>query len=195
MRRREMMTAGGVTLAGLGVLAGFAIGSGQNNPATVASRTQPVEVRTQIIRKTVHVYRRPKPHHAPGGGGRGSSPGSRGSIGAGGVPVAARTRSSGSHVAASVVAGSAPPPVRTHSSGSSAPVRHSTRVSHPVRTSSSGTHHSSGSSHPVTSHPVKTRTSGGASRPSSGASKPVKTRSSGGHGDGGDGGDGGGHDN
>ena len=195
MRRNEMMTAGGVTLAGLGVLAGFAIGSGQTTPATVASRTQPVEVRTQIIRKTVHVYRRPKPHHATGGGnggGRGSSPGSRGPIGAGEASLAARTRSSGSHVAASVVAGSAPPPVRTHSSGSSAPVHHSTRASHPVRTSSSGTHHSSGSTHPVASHPVKTRTSGGA--PSSGASKPVKTRSSssGGHGDGGDGG---GHDN
>jgi hypothetical protein len=193
MRRNEMMTAGGVTLAGLGVLAGFAIGSGQNTPATVASRTQPVEVRTQIIRKTVHVYRRPKPNHARGGGGRGgSSPGSHGSIGAGGVSVAARTRSSGSHMAASVVAGSAPPPVRTHSSGSSAPVRHTTRVSHPVRTSSSGTHHSSGSTHPVASHPVKTRTSGGASHPSSGSPAPVKTRSSGGHGDGGDGG---GHDN
>lgn len=192
MRRNEMMTAGGVTLAGLGVLAGFAIGSGQNNPATLASRTQPVEVRTQIIRKTVHVYRRPKPHHAPGGGGGGgSSPGSRGSIGAGGVSVAARTRSSGSHVAASVVAGSAPPPVRTHSSGSAAPVHHSTHVSHPVRTSSSGTHHSSGSTHPVASHPVSTRTSG-ASHPSSGSAAPVKTRTSGGHGDGGDGG---GHDN
>jgi hypothetical protein len=190
MRRNEMMTAGGVTLAGLGVLAGFAIGSGQKNPATVASRTQPVEVRTQIIRKTVHVYRRPKPHHATGGGGRGSSPGSRGFIGAGGVSVAARTRSSGSHVAASVVAGSAPP-VRTHSSGSSAPVHHSTHVSHPVRTSSSGTHYFSGSSHPVASHPVSTRTSG-ASHPSSGSAAPVKTRSSGGHGDGGDGG---GHDN
>jgi hypothetical protein len=193
MRRNEMMTAGGVTLAGLGVLAGFAIGSGQNTPATVASRTQPVEVRTQIIRKTVHVYRRPKPHRAAGGGGgRGdSSPGSRGPLGAGGVSVAARTRSSGSHVSASVVAGSAPPPVRTHSSGSSAPVHRATRVSHPVRTSSSGTHHSSGNTHPVATHPVKTRTSG-ASHPSSGSPAPVKTRSSGGHGDGGDGG---GHDN
>jgi hypothetical protein len=187
MRRNEMMTAGGVTLAGLGVLAGFAIGSGQNNPATVASRTQPVEVRTQIIRKTVHVYRRPKPQHATGGrGGRGgSSPGSRGPIGTGGVSVAARTRSSGSHVAASLVAGSAPPPVRTHSSGVSAPVHNVTHISHPVRTSSSGTHHSSGSARPVASHPVKTRASGGASHPSSGSAAPVKTRSSGGHGDGG----------
>ncbi len=167
MRRTEMMTAGGVTLAGLGLLAGLAIGSGDGNPATVAARPQPVEVRTQIIRKTVHVYRRPKPHHAAGGG----SPGLHRSAGAGAVAVgaSARTRSSGSHVAGSVAAGSAPAAVRTHSSGASAPVHSSAPAS----------------------HPVSTRTSG-ASHPSSGSAAPVKTRSSG---HGGDGGDGGGHDN
>ena len=189
MRRTEMMTAGGVTLAGLGLLAGLAIGSGDGNPATVAARPQPVEVRTQIIRKTVHVYRRPKPHHAAGAGG---SPGSHRSAAAGAVAVggSARTRASGSHGTGRVVAGSAPAAVRTHSSGASAPVHSSAPARHPVRTSSSGTRHSSGGTHPA-SHPVSTRTSG-ASHPSSGSAAPVKTRSSG---HGGDGGDGGGHDN
>ena len=65
MRRMEMMTAGGVTLAGLGALVGLAIGSGDGGQKLVAQRTQPVEVRTEIIRKTVNVYRREHPHHAP----------------------------------------------------------------------------------------------------------------------------------
>ena len=64
MRRREMMTAGGVTLAGLGVLVGLAVGSSENGQQLIAQRTQPVEVRTEIIRKTVNVYRRAHPHHA-----------------------------------------------------------------------------------------------------------------------------------
>jgi hypothetical protein len=170
MRRTEIMTAGGVTLAGLGVLAGLAIGSGEGNPATVASRTQPIEVRTEVIRKTVHVYRREHPHRVAGGGG--SFPGSHGSHGSG-VGVAAsgmaRTRASGAAVAGRTAVGSAPATVRTHSSGSSSPVRSSAPASHPVRTASSGANH-----------------------PSSGSVAPVKTRSSG-HGDGGDGG--GGHDN
>ena len=32
MGRREMMSAGGVTLAGLGVLVGLAVGSGEGGP-------------------------------------------------------------------------------------------------------------------------------------------------------------------
>ena len=66
MRRMELMTAGGVTLAGLGALVGLAIGSG-DRPKLTAPRAQPVEVRTEIIRKTVNVYRREHPHHAAGG--------------------------------------------------------------------------------------------------------------------------------
>lgn len=199
MRRTETMTAGGVTLAGLGVLAGLAIGSGEGNPATVASRTQPVEVRTEVIRKTVHVYRRDHPHRTAGGGGRGASPGPHGSRAGVAAAGVARTRSSGAGTAGRTPAGSAPPIVRTRASGSgtAAPVRNSAPSSRPVRTASSGTHsssgatHSSGGTHRVSaSRPVSTRTSG-ASHPSSGSAAPVKTRTSG-HGDGGDGG---GHDN
>jgi len=72
MRRSEMMTAGGVTLGGLGVLVGLAIGSGGSTPKLIAQRAQPVEVRTEIVRKTVNVYRKAKPQHVaaagPGGG-------------------------------------------------------------------------------------------------------------------------------
>ncbi len=63
MRRTELMTAAGATLAGLGVLVGVAIGSGSSGPKAVAQRLPPVEVRTQVIRKTVNVYRKAKPHH------------------------------------------------------------------------------------------------------------------------------------
>ena len=41
MRTKEMMSAAAVTLAGLGVLVGVEIGSGQNAPKLIAQRTQP----------------------------------------------------------------------------------------------------------------------------------------------------------
>ena len=81
MRRMELMTAGGVTLAGLGALVGLAIGSG-DRPKLTAPRAQPVEVRTEIIRKTVNVYRREHPHHAAGTGPAGGSSSSTSAPGA-----------------------------------------------------------------------------------------------------------------
>jgi hypothetical protein len=118
--RRRMMTAGGVTLAGLGVLVGLAVGSGEGPAKLIAQRTQPVEVRTEVIRKTINVYRRAKPHHvaaagAPGGASsyRASSAGS--SVAATGVT---RTRSSGTGAVAP--AASARPVISTRSSGSKA---------------------------------------------------------------------------
>src|SRR5664279_5781572 len=74
MGRREMMSAGGVTLAGLGVLVGLAVGSGEGGPKLIAQRTQPVEVRTEVIRKTVNVYRRAHPRHVAGTGPGGTGP-------------------------------------------------------------------------------------------------------------------------
>jgi hypothetical protein len=164
MRRTEMMTAGGVTLAGLGVLAGLAIGSGEKAPKLIAQRSQPVEVRTEVIRKTINVYRRAKPHHvaagSPGGAGRPGTYSGR----SGAVYSGATTRSSGAHAVAP--AESAAPVVSTHTSG-----RRST--------SSSG----SGSGGGSVSKPVKTHTSGTTSSGGvSGSAKPVATRSSGGGG-------------
>jgi len=184
MRRTEMMTAGGATLAGLGVIVGLAIGSGEGKPKALAQSQQPVEVRTQIIRKTVHVYKREHPH--PAAGGRASSPGTGEPAGAVGSGILARTRSSGA--SGGSAAGAAAPGVRTRTSGTAAPVRGSGGSSRPVRTASSGTRTSSGSPHAGSgSRPVSTRTSGATH-----SSGPVKTRTSG---HGGDGGDGGGHDN
>lgn len=169
MRRTEMMTAGGVTLAGLGVLVGLAIGSGDGGPKIVAQRAQPIEVRTEVIRKTVNVYRRAKPHHvaaAGPGGGRSTGSPAPGSTAA--IYGATRTRSSGVHAVAP--AQSAAPVVSTRSSGARP-------------TSSSGSGGGSGA------QTVKTRTSGaGSSGGSSGSSHAVTTRSSGG------GDNGGGHD-
>lgn len=143
MRRMEMMTAGGVTLAGVGALVGLAIGSGDSGSKLAVPRAQSVEVRTEIIRKTVNVYRREHPHHAAGTGPtRGSS---------------LRTSAPG----ASAVA-SPPPVVSTRSSGSrgtsgSSPVGNS--GSTPVKTRTSGARSSGGGS--SSSRPVSTRSSGG----------------------------------
>lgn len=168
MRRTAILTAGGMTLAGLGALVGLAIGLGDPRPKSPVPVTPPVEVRTEIIRKTVNVYRRERPHHVAGTGGGGSSGSpSRGlSVAA---PIATRTRSSGTGAVAPVA--SATPVVRTRSSGSKV-TRGSTQAGSPG------------------SRTVKTRSSGaGATGLAPGSSHPVKTRSSGsGGGDGGDGG-------
>ena len=93
MRRMEMMTAGGVTLAGLGALVGLAIGSGDRGTKLTVPRAQPVEVRTEIIRRTVNVYRREHPHHAAGTGPAGGSSSGISASGASAVAsVQTRTR-------------------------------------------------------------------------------------------------------
>lgn len=168
MRRMEMMTAGGVSLAGLGALVGLAIGSGGAGPKAVVPAAQPVEVRTEIIRKTVNVYRREHPHHAAGSStpGRGSS----GTLPAGAsaaASLATRTRASGARGTAPT--SYATPVVSTRSSGSkaasgSAPAGGS--GSHVVTTRSSGASSSGGGS--GSSRPVSTRASGGGDGHSSG---------------------------
>jgi hypothetical protein len=161
MRRMEMMTAGAVTMAGLGALAALAIGWGEGGKKLIAQRTQPVEVRTEIIRKTVNVYRREHPHHAAGSStpGRGSS----GTLPAGAsaaASLATRTRASGARGVAPT--SYATPVVSTRSSGSKA---------------ASGSAPAGGSG----SQSVKTRSSGASSSGGgSGSSRPVSTRASGG---------------
>lgn len=167
MRRIEMMTAGGVTLGGLGVLVGLAIGSGTAAPKVVAQRAQPIEVRTQVIRKTVNVYRRAKPPHvaAAGPGGKRTGSASSAVYAAGGAPT---TRTSG---------------IKSAGTGSYAPAP-------VVSTRTSGSKSTSGSSSQGSgSGTVKTRTSGGGASGGSGSARTVSTKSSGGGGD-----NGGGHD-
>ncbi len=170
-----------------GGLAAFALRPATGTTtATLAARNPAVEVRTQVIQRTIHVIR-----HEPGArlpGQRGSSSvviagharaktsasgGHHAGIGqvtSSGVPVA--TRTSGSHGVSATANGSAPKPVATRTSGS-----------HP--------------STPVASKPVATRTSGShaGSPGASGSSPRPVTRSSGAgnhHGD--DGGEGHGGD-
>jgi hypothetical protein len=136
MRRIEILTAGGVTLAGLGALVGLAIGSGDGGPKLVAPRAQPVEVRTEIIRKTVNVYRREHPHHAAGTGtGSGSSSGTLARGPSGVASAVTRTRSSGAGAVAP--AASATPALITRSSGGSSSSG-GAGSSHAVSTRSSG---------------------------------------------------------
>jgi hypothetical protein len=146
-----------VTLAALGVLVGLAIGSGTTGPKLASQPAAPVDVRTEVIRKTINIYRKAKPHHVAASATRG--PGSteaRGTGGRAGATVAPLTRSSGARAAAPP----ATPIVSTRSSGA----RTGTGPVSPTRT-------------------VKTRTSGASSSGGSGPSHPVSTRSSGGSGD------------
>jgi hypothetical protein len=163
MRRTEMLTAGGVTLAGLSALVGLAIGSGNGGQKLLVPRAQPVEVRTEIIRRTINVYRREHPHHAAGTGGGSSS----------GIP----SPSQGARVASL-------PPTRTRSSGTGA-VAPTAPARPVVSTRSSGSRAGStavGNSGPA---PVKTRSSGASSSGSgSGSAHAVRTRASGGEGEG-----------
>ncbi len=184
MRTKYTRIAAVVMAITAGGLAAFALrpaaGSGT---ATLAARNPAVEVRTQVIRRTIHVIR-----HEPGAT-------LRGSRGSSAVLVAghgrARTAASGKHGSAHGT-GTASAAVATRASGAhtvgSSP---SSASGVPVATRSSGSH-SSGSSSAVggQGHPVATRSSGSHGTASS---RPVTRSSGGGHGE--DGGDGGGGDN
>lgn len=136
MRRKELMTAAGVTLAGLGVLVGLAIGSGGSAPAVV-QRAQPVEVRTEVIHRTINVYRKAKPPKASGTGSGGSAGRSSAVLTASapaGATYTPRTRSSGA--SSSSPSYSSAPTVTTRSSGGAA--KSGGGSSAPVSTRSSG---------------------------------------------------------
>jgi hypothetical protein len=181
MRLRYSRAVAAITAIAAGLLAAFALRpSSSPSTATLAARNPAVEVRTQVIRRTVHVIR-----HEPGAGLKGAHGAngmvvggrrSAGSAGYGGTAASAAgvaTRTSGSHAAG--VSGAAVP------AGSGAPVTTRTSGSHAAAPTSSGA-----------GAPVSTRTSGshGGSAGGSSAARPV-TRSSGAHG----GGEDGGHDN
>jgi hypothetical protein len=210
MRRKYSRLVAIVTAALAGGLAAFALRPATGtSTATLAARNPAIEVRTQVIRRTIHVIR-----HEPGaalratrgrggiyvaghGHARTAASGKHGTThGAGASAAAVATRASGAHSSGSVNASSAAgAPVATRSSGShgasSAPAA---AQSHPVTTRSSGSH--SGSSAPAASHPVTTRSSGSHSGSAGGSSsaRPVTRSSGGGHGHGEDGGDGHGGD-
>jgi hypothetical protein len=141
MRTNHSRIAAVVAALAAGGLALFALKPTSAPPATLAARNPAVEVRTQVIRRTIHVIR-----HEPGAG-LGTSRSS--SVVVTGGHGSARTGSSGAHGATSSVGVGG---VATRTSGS-----HATTIGAggPVSTRTSGSHGSGTSGAPVT------RTSGG----------------------------------
>ena len=211
MRRKYSRIVAIAMAAVAGGLAAFALRpAAGTSTATLAARNPAVEVRTQVIRRTIHVIRHE--HGAEVRGAHGSSAlviaGHRGTArtassgghhtahAAGTAAVA--TRASGAHGTSSGQSTASAAPVATRSSGSHSASSAPPSQSRPVSTRSSGSHSTSSGAASGTSSrlPVSTRSSG--SHGTSPAGSPVRpvTRSSGGaHRDGGDGGDGNGGDN
>ena len=176
MRTRHTRTAAATAALAAGVLAAMALQPGAHATQTLAARNPAVEVRTQVIHRTVHVS---------GGGRHGAGP-ARGPAGPVGLqsPAASHggtTRASGSHAGAaqpppaSPVA-TRPSPGHTSAGGpaSSAP---------PVSTRPSPGHASAGA--PASSAPpVSTRPSPGHAGAPASSGAPVSTHTSGSrHGD------------
>jgi hypothetical protein len=128
--------AAGITVIGLGGLAGLALGSGEQQTAATAVAEKPV-VRTKVIRRTIHVTKHAKPKHpAVSGSGGGALVAS----GSGGGQGSATTGSSSGGYGSSYSPSSESSPVTTSTSGaSSAPSYESgSSESAPVTTSTSG---------------------------------------------------------
>jgi hypothetical protein len=210
--RRKYSRIVAITLAAVaGGLAAFALRpAAGTSTAMLAARNPAVEVRTQVIRRTIHVIR-----HESGAGLRGAH-GSSALVIAGhggtartassaghrtphaGGTAASATRASGAHGSNSAHSTVSAAPVATRSSGSHSTSSAPVSQSHPVSTRSSGSHGTSSGAVSGTSsrRPVSTRSSGSHGTSSAGSPGRPVTRSSGGaHRDGGDGGDGNGGDN
>jgi len=172
-RTTNARIAAAATTFAAGVLAAFALrpATSSTSSATV-SRPQAAEVRTQVIRRTVHIVRHERPPRARGGAGTSAARSTSAATSIVGAPSAPRTRVSGASAVVAPTSATAGTPVRTRTSGTAAAGEPSRRGSvAPVRTRTSG----SGSGSPA---------AGG-----SGGGKAVRTRTSGGGGD-----NGGGHD-
>jgi len=57
--------AAALMLVALGGMAGFALNGETGNAGTAAQKPPPVEVRTQVIKHTVRIHRKPKPVKQP----------------------------------------------------------------------------------------------------------------------------------
>jgi len=179
-------------------LAGFSLRPSPHPVTTVASRN-PAEVRTQVIRKTIHIVRHQGAGQAAGRHGR---PGTAAGSTSGNVR-SVRTGASRSHPAgASGTAGSSAVTTRTSASGAASAGSAGSAVTSPgapVTTRTSASHGSSSTppaggsgtaGKPVTTRTSASHTSSGSSAAGSGAAgKPVTTRTSGGAAGGGEKGD------
>lgn len=138
--------AAGLTLVALGGFAGYAVnGSASSAPASSnnAATSQPVQIRTQTIRRTVRVVKHEKPKHPPAAA---ATP-------APGVAPRVAAAAPASRPATAVAAA---PPAPARVSVTRTPVV--APSSAPVRTRSSGSTHATTPA--VTHRPVKTRSSG-----------------------------------
>ncbi len=182
--RRKYARIVAIAMAALaGGLAAFALRpAAGTSSATLAARNPAVEIRTQVIRRTIHVIRHEHGAHM------------RGSHGAAALLVArhphARSAPSGAHHAARG-SGTSAGAVATRTSGARGTSSgNGTASAAPVATRSSGSHSTSPA--PASAgHPVSTRSSGSHSGSTAGSSsgRPVTRSSGAGHGHGEDGGD------
>ena len=158
-----------------GGLAAFALRpAAGTSTSTLAARNPAVEVRTQVIRRTVHITRHE--HGAALRGARGASAlviaehgkartkasGGHGPAHAAGTAAVA-TRVSGAHGTSNGQSAASAAPVATRSSGSHSASAAPATQSHPVTTRSSGSHSGSTAGSSASGHPV-TRSSGGGHR-------------------------------
>ena len=157
-----------------GALAAFALRPGDHGGVSAgATGAQVAEVRTQVIRRTIHVVHHERPPRAR----RAVAPGV--TAARAGSGAALHTASSGSRATGTPPAETAPP--RSRASG--APVPASSPGPTRPRSHTSGSRPGAGSG---TTTPVRTRSSGAAG---AGPGAKARTRTSGGREDGGDHGD------
>lgn len=172
MRTSHTRSAAAITTLVSGAIAAYAItprrGAGN---AGSASGAQPAEVRTEVIRRTVHVIRHERPLRPPTGAGDGREGSRGGALSA----ASARTGASGGHRLARAEAG-----VRTRTSGRPAAALAPGSTS--VRTRTSGAVSRGG----VPAAP-RTRSSGASGAVAGGAPGAPRTRTSGAAVGGGDG--------
>ncbi len=170
-----------------GALAAYTLRGGPASTSPTAQLQRPAaEVRTQVIRRTIHVVRHEKPPRSGRGSSSGSAATHSGGRAPGGTSAGPRTATSGARATASP---SSPPRTRT-SPAASGPAGAAPVSSSPVRTHTSGSTGSAKGTTGGSSSPPRTRTSGSHGTVSS-PSGAVRTRTSG-SGERGDGG--GGHD-
>ena len=182
--------AAGLTVVALGALAALAAGSNTGHKSQNVAALQP-RIRTQVIRRTIHVNRHPKKDIRPGGSPRPGSKAAKTAAAAlaaknGGVRRGLRSSGGGSSSSFGSSSSGTSSAVSTRSSGGGG---------------GGGSHSSGGGG---TSHTVRTHASGGGGGGSNstggggGTSHPVTTHTSGGGGGGeheSEHGDGGGGDN